>query len=390
MKRAFAFLVVLLLLGGAVYGLGYFHFVMKPAIIKQVIASHGPPPTTVAVTEAREEQWVPHINAIGTFKAVQGIDVAPQVGGIVKSIEFESAQEVQKGAPLIKIDDTTEQADLLSGLAQMKIADLALQRQKELMTGGNTARATLDQAQATRDTAAAAVDRAKSVIAQKTITAPFAGRLGIRKIDVGQYVSPGTALVTLTQLDPIFVDFPAPEQSLAVLQTGQTVEIKVDAFPADVFKGAIKVIDTRVAAETRSVLVRAELQNSDRRLVPGMFANVAVLAGAAKPVVTLPKTSVSYSLYGDSVYVVVPAPPPATPAPAAGEAQAAPAAEDDFIVQRRFVRTGEARADRIAVTEGLKAGDIVVSEGQIKLYPDAHVRIDRSAGLTPRAVLPKQ
>ena len=384
MKRAFIFIVVFLLLGGLIGGISWFQFVMKPQIIKGFIAKAAPPPSTVAVVEADTETWVPRVPAIGTFKAIRGIDVAPQVGGIVTTLTFDSGEEVPKGKLLLTIDATTEQADLESGLATMKNADLSLTRQQQLISGGNTSRATVDQAQATRDTAVASVDRAKAIIAQKTITAPFTGRLGIRKVDVGQYVSPGTALVTLTQLDPIFVDFPLPEQSLSVLKPDQEVELRVDG-ATDVFKGKVSSIDARVSQDTRSVLVRAEVANPDKRLLPGMFANVALLSGAPREVVTLPKTAVTYSLYGDSAYVVVPAPPKGD----VGAAQAAEPAKEDLIVQQRFLRTGETRGDRIAVLEGIKPGERVVSEGQIKLQPNAHVVIGQ-ASLDPRSTLPKQ
>ncbi len=387
MKRALAFVFVFLVLGGLIGGLSYFQFFMKPQIIKQVISHMTPPVSTVAVAEARTESWVPRITAIGTFKPIQGIDVAPEVGGLVVAVKFDSSQEVAKGAPLVALDDSTEQADLASGLAQMKNADASLLRQKELIAGGNTAKASVDQAQAARDTAAASVERAKAVIAQKSITAPFAGRLGIRRVDVGQYLSPGTAITTLTQLDPIYVDFPVPEQSLAVLKSGQTADIKVDAYPDQTFAGKIKSIDSRVSQDSRSVLIRAELPNKDKRLLPGMFANVDVLSGTPQQVVTVPRTAVTYSLYGDSLFVAVPAPLKSEP----GAAQAAGAPEtQDFIVQQRFVRTGETRDDRLAVLDGVKPGEEVVTEGQIKLFPNAHVKIDRAAGLKPRPVLPRQ
>ena len=385
MKRTFAFLFVFILLGALVGGVSWFQFVFKPQMIKGFIAKMAPPASTVSVTESKTETWVPRVTAIGTFKPVQGIDVAPQVGGIVTSIKFQSGQEVQEGAQLLSIDDSTEQADLKSGQATMKNADLALNRQQQLITGGNTSKATVDQAQALRDTAAASVDRAKAIIAQKTLAAPFTGRLGIRKVDVGQYVSPGTALVTLTQLDPIYVDFPLPEQALTTVKTGQPVEIVVDG-QADTFNGKVATIDSRVSADTRSVTIRAEFANPNKTLLPGMFANVAVLSGAPRDLVTLPKTSVSYSLYGDSAYVVVPAPPK----PDAGAAQAAEPGKEDYVVERRFLRTGESRGDRIAVLEGLKSGERVVSEGQIKLQPGVHVVVDPKSGLESRSPLPKQ
>lgn len=385
MKRTLAFLFVFILLGGLVGGVSWFQFVFKPQMIKGFIAKMAPPPSSVAVVEATTEKWVPRVAAIGTFRPVQGIDVAPQVGGLVTSLKFQSGQEVQAGAQLLTIDDSTEQADYKAGLATMKNADLALNRQQQLISGGNTSKATVDQAQATRDTAAATVERAKAIIAQKALSAPFAGRLGIRKVDVGQYVSPGTPLVTLTQLDPIYVDFPLPEQVLPTVKSGQPVEIRVDG-QNDTFTGKVATIDARVDASTRSVTVRAEIANPKTSLLPGMFANVAVLSGAPRDVVTLPKTSVSYSLYGDSAFVVVPAPPKAD----AGSAQAAEPGKEDLVVERRFLRTGETRGDRIAVLEGLKPGDRVVSEGQIKLQPGAHVVVDPKGGLEPRATLPKQ
>ena len=189
MKRALAFIIVLVVLGGVIGGLSFFQFVFKPQMIKHFIAGMKPPASAVVVAQAQKDTWVRQVRAIGSFKAVQGIDVAPQVGGMVKALHFASSQEVQKGTLLVEIDASTEQADLLSGQAQMKNADLALTRQKELISGGNTSRATVDQAQATRDMAAASVDRAKAIIAQKTLVAPFAGRLGIRKVDLSGNMS---------------------------------------------------------------------------------------------------------------------------------------------------------------------------------------------------------
>jgi RND family efflux transporter MFP subunit len=344
----------------------------------------------VAAAQAQTESWVRRIPAIGSFRPYKGIDLAPQVGGIVQAIRFDSAQEVAKGTVLVEIDSSTDQADLKSGLAQMRNADLTLTRQQQLVAGGNTSRASVDSAQASRDSAAASVDHAKAIIAQKTLMAPFTGRLGIRKVDVGQYVSPGTALVTLTQLDPIYVDFPVPEQSLPLVNPGQQIDVEVDGFPSDMFKGVVKSIDARVAMDSRSVTVRAEVANPDKKLLPGMFANVAVLSGAARDVVTVPRTGVTFSLYGDAVYVIKPAASPAAAADGSAQAATKPDASPDLIAERRFVRTGESRGDRIAITEGLQAGDTIVSEGQIKLQPNARVTIDKNGGLTPRDTLPRQ
>jgi membrane fusion protein (multidrug efflux system) len=383
MKRAILFLFVLLVFVGLAGGLGYFQFFVKPDMIKGFISQAPQPLNAVAAARAETAKWTPLVPAIGTFRAVQGVEVAPQVGGVVREIRFESSQDVPKGAPLVQIDDSTEQADLKSNEAALKNADVALQRQRQLITGGNTPQANLDTALATRDQAAAATERTRAIIAQKAVVAPFAGRLGIRRIDVGQYVSPGTMLVTLQQLDPIYVDFSLPEQNLADLKPGQTVETSVDAYPGTTFKGSIKFIDARVSADTRNVLIRGELPNPQKKLLPGMFANVNVLAGAPKEVVTLPRTSITYSLYGDSVYVLTPAPPKA------GEAQAA-APDQLFAIERRFVRPGDTREDKVAINEGIKPGELVVSEGQIKLQPNARVRVDPNAGLQPQNPRPRE
>lgn len=375
MKRGIALTLVAVLLAGFAAAYGYFQFVARPAMIKGFIAKAEPPPVTVAVETARAETWQPKFSAIGTLKAAQGVDVAPQVGGIVRAIRFEAGQDAAKGMPLVELDDATEQADLKANLANLKNAEVTLERQRTLVGGGNSTKANLDAAIAARDAAAAAAEKTRAVIAQKAVAAPFAGRLGIRKIDLGQYVAAGAALVSLQQLDPIFVDFPAPEQALEQMQVGAPVEIAVDAMPGRTFKGAIKARDIRVNQDTRSLLVRAEAANPEKKLLPGMFANVDVLAGAPRELVTLPRTGVSYSLYGDSVYVVK---------------TIDGGKPDVFAVERRFVRTGEAREDRVAVLEGLKAGERVVTEGQLKLQPNSKIVIDAKAALTPMSPRPKE
>jgi len=376
MRRFLLFTFVFLLLAGLAGGLGYFQFIVKPEMIKGFIAKAPPPMATVAVTEATTEEWIERIPAVGTFRAVQGIEVAPQLEGVIRAFHFDSGQEIAKGALLLEIDDTVEQADLKSNMAMLKNADMALDRQRQLITGGSTSRSTLDAAEAARDQASAAVERTRALISQKAIVAPFAGRIGLRRADIGQYVSKGTPIASLQQLDPIYVDFPVPEQTIAELATGQVVEVSVDAWPEQAFKGKVISLDARVSAETRNLVVRAEVRNADKRLKPGMFANVAVLVGKAQSLVTLPRTGVTYSLYGDSVYVVKPAPVPE------GSAQAAPAPTDQqMIVERRAVKLGAARGSRVSILSGLTAGEKVVSEGQSKLTPGARVRVDNALAL---------
>ncbi|HEY8578427.1 MAG TPA: efflux RND transporter periplasmic adaptor subunit [Beijerinckiaceae bacterium] len=375
MKRAFAFLLVFLLLGGLVAGLAWFQFVQKPEMIRGFIAAAPQPVPSVAVAEARRETWDPRIPAIGTFRAVQGVDIAPQVGGVIREIAFESGQEVKKGSLIAQIDDSVEQADIKANEASLRNAELALDRQRQLVGGGATTKANLDAALAARDSAAAAVERTRALISQKRLVAPFDGRIGLRRADVGQYVSPGAALVTLQRLDPMLIDFPLPEQRLGELKTGQTIEVEVDAYPGATFKGSIASIDARVSAETRNIVVRGEIENPERKLLPGMFGNVSVVAGEAREVVAAPRTAISFSLYGNAVFIVKP-----------DEAK-----PGEGTLDRRFVRTGDTREDRIAILEGAQPGEQIVVEGQIRLQPGARVKISpEGATSSPPAALPKE
>ena len=276
-------------------------------------------------------------------------------------------------------------------MVRVREAEVAYNRQVDLIRRNVTSEASLDTARAKRDTSAAAVKKIEAVIAQKTLQAPFAGRLGIRKVEKGQYVSPGLALVSLQALDPIRADFPMPEQMIGKLRIGQTIEATVDAYPGQVFRGEIQSLDARVAAETRTLLVRAILKNPERKLLPGMFVNVAVLAGAPVEVVTVPRTAVTYSLYGDSVYIVKPAPDQsgAVQAAASATAPAGAAQGPPVIAERRFVRTGQSREGRVTILEGASAGESVVTSGQLKLNPGTRIRVDNTQPLQRPGERPK-
>jgi membrane fusion protein (multidrug efflux system) len=384
-RRPVVFLLVFLILGGFGGGLYYFQFYIKPNMVKGFIAAaFAPKPSAVSAEPATMEKWTPQMPAIGSLRAFQGIDIAPQIAGMISAIHFKSSEDVAAGAPLVQIDNSVEQADLKNGLAQLKNADVALDRQQTLVVGGNTAKAQVDTAVASRDSAAATVERTRAVIAQKAIVAPFAGRLGISKVDVGQFLAVGASIVTLQQLDPIYVDFQSPEGSLRTLAVGQQATIQLDPFPGRTFTGKIAAIDARVSQDTRNLLVRAEFPNPDHKLLPGMFANIAVTTGAPVDVLTLPRTAIIFSLYGDNIFVAKPAPPKA------GEAQAAPSdGKPALIAERRFVRVGEIRGERVSILDGVSAGELVVTSGQIKLQPNGPIVIDNAAGLPTPAETPK-
>jgi membrane fusion protein, multidrug efflux system len=383
------FVITGIIIAALLGGLSWFQFVFKPQMIRSFLSQMVPPAATVTAEAAKVEKWGEQLTSIGTLIASQGVDITTQVAGVVTEIFFDSGQDVQQGAKLVQLDVAVELADLASGKATLQEAEVAFQRQTDLINKRVTSEANLDTARAKRDTAEATVKRVEAVIAQKLILAPFSGRLGIRKVEKGQYVSAGPALTSLQALDPIRVDFPMPEQSIGKLRVGQSISLTVDAFPGQVFKGEIQSLDARVAQDTRTLLVRGILPNKQRVLLPGMFANVTVHAGQPVDVVTVPRTSVTYSLYGDSVYVVKPAPAKeGQPQGQAGGAQTP--AEPALIADRRFVKTGAVREDQVAITSGLQAGEQVVTTGQIKLNPGVAIRIDNSQPLTRPEDRPKQ
>ncbi|MGZ8415378.1 MAG: efflux RND transporter periplasmic adaptor subunit [Methyloceanibacter sp.] len=398
------FVIAAIIVGLFLGGVGYFNLVFKPKMIADFVSKMVPPPATVTAEAAKTESWIDRLRAIGTLVAIEGVDVAPQLGGTVTDYFFDSGKDVEKGEKLVKLDTSVEEADLADNKATLNQTILDYERQSKLVKTGAVSQAILDQTIAKRDSAAASVQHVEAIIAQKTITAPFAGRLGLRHVEKGQYVSAGQALVWLQALDPIWVDFPVPEASVAKFQIGSAIELAADAYPGQLFKGEVEAFDAKLSQEARMLMVRARVPNPDRKLLPGMFANVAVLAGGAKEFVTLPRTAVTYGLYGDSVWVVkegAPEPAPASPPTASNEPVASAVAADatttgavpaepKLTVERRFVRVGPTEGDRVAILEGVKAGEQVVTSGQLKLQPGATIKVDNSGALKPPAELPKQ
>jgi membrane fusion protein, multidrug efflux system len=378
-----AAILVALFLGGV----GYFNLVFKPKMIGEFMAKMKPPAATVTAERAGTKEWIDRVQSIGTMIAIRGVDVSPEVAGIVKNYYFESGNDVEKGTKLVELDTSVEEADLVKNRAVLLEANADLKRQASLVKKEFVSQAVVDTTTSKRDTAAAAVQRMEAVIAQKNITAPFSGRLGLRRVEKGQYVKAGDPLVWLQALDPIWIDFPIPEGDLGKLKIGAPIELGVNAYPGQVFKGVIEAFDARVAQDTRTLMVRGRLPNADHRLLPGMFANVAVLEGKPKELVTVPRTAVTYGLYGDSVWVVKEGPPAPEKTASVGEVEV-PAPQ--LTVERRFVRVGPSQGDEVAVLEGVKAGEQVVTSGQLKLHPDAAIKIDNSRPLTPAAERPKQ
>ena len=383
-----AAIIVALFLGGV----GYFQFVMKPKFIGEFMAKMVPPPATVTTEKAKTATWADQVHSIGTLIAIQGVDVAPEVGGVVVNYFFDSGEDVEKGVKLVELDTSVEQAELKVDQAVLDVAKLEYQRQSQLVAKGAISQSTLDTTISKRDAAEAAVQKNLAHIAHKNITAPFAGRLGLRHVERGQYVSAGQALVWLQALDPIWIDFPVSENELGRLKPKAEIELTVAAYPGQVFKGEIEAFDARVNQDTRQLMVRGRVPNPERKLLPGMFANVAVVAGEPKALVSVPRTAVTYGLYGDGVWVAKEEEVPGPSEPSgSGEAVAASGTpEKKLIAERHFVRLGQSQGETVAIVEGIKEGDEVVTSGQLKLQPGAAIKIDNSNPLQPKAERPRQ
>jgi membrane fusion protein, multidrug efflux system len=373
--KAVRWLVIMAIIVLAVLGGLYFVRNMRDAAIKGIFAAPKPP-IVVAMTEA-ERQTIPHsLDAIGTIAAVHQVTIAPQVGGIVTQIFFTPGGTVKAGDPLVQLDDGPEQGDLKNFEAQARYAAIALKRAQELQARQVGAQATVDQNQSLLDQANANIAKTRAVIAQKLVRAPFAGRLGVRQIDLGQYLSPGTAIVTLTQLAELYVNFTVPEQDAGTLAPNQEIEFTVDAYPRQSFRAKLNAIEPQIAADTRTVKVQAIAENQDGRLLPGMFAKVRVVLPPLPDIVTVPETAVENTLYGDSIYVVK---------DGGTDAKGKPVLK----AVRTPVKTGEHFGNRVAILSGIEPGERVVALGQNKvLFDGAPVAPSDSAGLTPPATTP--
>ncbi len=371
---------MLLMLGAVVVVIAILAGLKYQSISAQIAQFKAPkPPIAVEVATSRRQPWQARLPAIGTLRAVQGIDLSTEIAGTVSAIQFQSGEKVAKGQPIVLLDSAIEQANLAAAEAGLRLAKAEFERARSLIDRQAISRSEFDRLNAESQQAAATVAQLQASLEKKRILAPFAGTIGIRQVDLGDYVAAGTPIATLQDLGTLFVDFSLPEQQVPLLAVGQPVEIGVAAFPGERFAARIVALNPKVQATTRTVQVRAELDNPGERLLPGMFANLEVLLPSEQPRVVVPETAITYTLYGNSVLVVTDAPPPAR------EEGAGPAAEDEpyQVVERRFVRTGERRAGQVVVLEGLEAGEQVVIAGQLKLDDGAHVTLSASHTLAP-------
>jgi membrane fusion protein (multidrug efflux system) len=355
--------LIVLVVGGAIAA-------VKIVQIRALIAAapqFEPAPETISTATVREETWPETLTAVGSVDAAQGVTVAPEIAGTVSEIDFESGAEVKQGDLLLRMDTTSEEAQLRAAQAQADLAKITAARQRKLAADKTVSQSEVDQADAAWKQAEANADNIRTVIEKKTIRAPFAGKLGLRLVDLGQQLDVGKGIVSLQSLSPIFVDFSLPQEDFAKLQTGLKVRAVSDAYPTNVFEGEISAMNPDLDQTTRSIRVRATFANTDERLRAGMFVRVTVVLPQENPVMVIPATALLSNPYGDSVFIVKPDADGST----------------NFVVQQAFVRTGRARGDFVSVESGLTNGDRVASSGIFKLRN--HATVHENNTLVPAA-----
>lgn len=366
-KRMTIMVIALLIVFGGVFGWD----ALRSYFMGQFFAHFQPPPATISSATAQNEKWQYTLKTVGTLLAVNGVTISPEVAGVVTEITFNSGDMVQQGQLLVKIDDSIDQANLKSAKAALTLAQISFERTETLYNRKVASASDYDTAKATLEQDQANVAGIKALIAQKNIVAPFAGKIGIRQINLGQYVSPGTPLVNLQAISPIYINFYLPEQYLPNLSLGQTVNAQVDTYPKEVFVGQISAIDSQADTSTHNILVQATFPNTDQKLYPGIFANIEVVEPQSNDVVTLPNTAITYSLFGNTVFLIENPDKPEKTADG----------QTVYVVKQQFVTLGEQTGNKVVVTSGITADQQVVSSGQLKLENGARVVINNSVTL---------
>lgn len=365
MKKRMIIAVVLLVV---VFGGIFAYKAVGNYFMGQYFANFAPPPASVSTAPAELQSWQPKITAVGQLSAVRGVDVSNEVPGTVSEIAFASGDTVERGDLLLQLDDSIEQAQLSSLQAQVNLARIDLERTEELIDQDLTSAENLDRAESQLQQAESALATLKATIAKKAVRAPFDGTLGIRQVDLGQFLPAGTPIVTLQSLAQMHADFSLPEEFVNDIAAGQEVRIGVSAYPEEVFTGELKVASVKVDPTSHNFAVQALIENPESKLRPGMFADVTVLAGAEEKVVAVPKTAISYSLHGDAVFVV----------------QQGDKGEDgkpNLVAKQTFVKVGDSNAGMVSVLQGIEPGDRVVTAGTQKLRDGMQVSVNNEVAL---------
>lgn len=338
----------------------------------QMMSGMEMPPVSVSTTIATSETWSPVLDSVGTLRASQGVDITAREAGMITELRFASGEAVAAGDVLAQQYVEDEHARLAALEADVRLAELNLGRSEDLLNKSLNSQFDYDKSKTDRDRAVAQARSVRLTIDKKTIRAPFAGRLGIRQVDLGEYVEPGEPIVRLEALDTILVDFPVPQRSVGLVHAGQPLIIRVDAYPGREFSGQVMAISPQVRAQTRDVRLEGLVNNKTEELLPGMFAEVAIRLPVQEEVVTLPQSAITYSPYGDSVFVI--------------RESVDDNGETVLAVDTLYVQTGDMRGDQVAIVSGITAGDRIVTAGQIKLRNGSRVVIDNSVPVSNRAI----
>jgi len=369
-KRMVIMLVIVGLLIGGVVGFNIF----KGVMIQKFMASAPVPPATVSTLKADYQQWQPQLTAVGTLRAVRGVDVTTEIAGLVRSVEFKSGDEVKSGQVLTQLNADSDIAQLHSLEAAAELASTVYERDKAQVEADVLSQAQLDNDAADLKSKRAQVAQQVATLDKKTIRAPFSGKLGITLVNPGQYLNPGDKLVTLQTIDPIYIDFYLPQQQLPQVAIGQQVVVTADAYPGTVFTGKISAINPKIDTSTRNVQIEATIANAKRLLLPGMFANVKVDSGAEQRYLTLPQTAITYNPYGDTVFIVKRSEAKDEKKDEKKEEKAKPA----LVAQQVFVTVGPTRGDQVAILTGVEPGTEVVTSGGVKLKNGTPLIINNS------------
>jgi membrane fusion protein (multidrug efflux system) len=329
------------------------------------------PPTTVSSVTVKEEDWAPVLSAVGSISAVQGAVVSAELGGVVNQVAFENGSTAKKGDLLVQLDASAEEAQLHTAEADLNLARADLERSRELVGRKVISKAEIDAAESKFKQKEGSVDQMRSMIAKKTVRAPFDGQLGIRQVNVGQMINAGQQVVPLTSLDPVFADFALPQQHLGQLTPGLDVHVATDALPGRVFPGKLTAINSMVDSSTRNITLQATLENPDHALRPGMFAKAEVILPQKRKTLVVPGSAISYAPFGDSVFVI-------------DKKKDEKTGKESQVIRQQFVRVGEARGDFVAITQGLKSGEMVVSTGVFKLRNGMAVTINNDLAPKPQ------
>ncbi|MFF7062239.1 efflux RND transporter periplasmic adaptor subunit [Pseudomonas sp. NPDC008258] len=340
------------------------------------------PPITVAAALAEQRQWQARLPAVGSLKALQGVELSLEVEGIVKALHFDSGQQVKAGQPLLQLNDDQETALLGTAQADLGLAKVDFGRGSQLVGDSAISRGEFDRLTTQYRRNQAVVEQLKAQKTKKSINAPFSGTIGIRQVDIGQYLAAGTVIATLQDTSSLYVDFNVPEQALPQLSLGQQVQVQVAAYPGQTFTASLSAINPKVEETTRNLLVRATLANPDGKLLPGMFANLLILLPNPQPQVVVPESAITYTLYGNSVYVATPK------KDKDGKPENDDKGQPQLTAEQRTVQTGERRDGVVVVSKGLQVGEQVVTAGQLKLSPGAAIRIGQDKALKPEQGAP--